>query len=1397
MRAWFVEHFPAGPTDPQRLGWRSIRTGSDTLLAAPTGSGKTLAGFLVAIDHCLRSAEAGDALDGGPRVVYVSPLKALAVDVQENLREPLTGIASKAASLGVTLSPLTVGVRSGDTPAAERAAMLRQPPNIIVTTPESLFLMVTASRSRELLRQVQTVVVDEIHTMARDKRGAHLSLTLERLDRIQTGSRPQRIGLSATQKPIARVAALLKGAAPGRSCTVVDCGHRRELDLAIELPDSELGAVASLEQLGHILDRVAGHVQAHRTTLIFVNTRRMSERLAHLLAERLGEEAVAAHHGSLSRERRQRVEARLRQGDLRALVATSSLELGIDVGPVEMVCQIGSTRNIATLLQRVGRANHSRDGVPLGRLFPLSRDELVESAAMLWAVRDGALDALPQPPMPLDVLAQQLVAEVAAEPRTEQDLFELARSSAAFSELSWDDFQRTLELVSDGVVTGRGRRGAYLHRDLVNHRVLPRRGARLAALLNAGAIPETGDYRVLADPDDTFVGAVNEDFAIESLPGDVFLLGSHSWRIRRVEAGVVRVVDAEGVPPSIPFWLGEAPGRSDELSERVSDLRRLAQQLLESEPLESAAETLAARIGCGRDCARELCRYLDAARRALGVIPTQSDLLFERFFDETEGSQLVVHSPFGSRINRALGLALRKRFCTTFDFELQAAANDDACVLSLGPQHSFPLSTIPGLVRADSARRVLEQALLPTPMFTARWRWNLTRALMVPRARGSSRVPVAIQRMEADDMMAAVFPALAACQENAPAGPIAIPDHLLVTQTMRDCLEEAMDVAGLERLLAAVADGSVRLHFRDSAEPSVLAHEILNGRPFTFLDDAPLEERRTRSVRLRPGLPLQVLTPDRFQESEVTEVAAEVAPDLRDAEELHDLLLALGVARTRQEWQPWFEHLQNSGRAFGVDLGHESGALWAAIERQGLVAAALEGRAGTLAAEPSVWTHEDAVDHIVRGHLEVSRPLSVAGLAQQTALPPTSVRDSVARLEQEGFACRLLPSSAQEETWCARRVLLRLQARRRRERQAASRPATAQQLMRFLLRWQHVMPGEQLSGPRGVLAVLDQLQGFELPAAAWESDVLPLRVGAYQPGWLDELCLSGALSWGRLGLRRSEPEDGVRRGVAAPSRATPLTFALREDVDWLLAAMRGGAVATPAELGAAAEVLSVLRERGALFQAEIRSLTGRLPQEVEDALWELVARGLVTADGFQAVRSLLAARVNWQQDSRRRRRQRSGLRRGIDWSGPSEGRWALLPTAAAAGAPEELAEAAAEQLLTRWGIVFWDLLARESLALPWREVVWALRRMEARGVVVGGRFVTGVAGEQYALPQALEALRALPPPSDEQVELSAADPLNLVGILLPGERVPAVRTGRVAYRDGLPVPVSDRRQALA
>lgn len=1333
VRDWFVSTFGA-MTEPQARGWPAIRAGGDVLISAPTGSGKTLAAFTFALDDLIRQAEA-ETLEDKTLVVYVSPLKALTNDVRENLQKPLAAILERAAGRLLPLAPIRTAVRTGDTTPSQRQQMLRKPPHVLVTTPESLFILLTAEKSRRLFAGVTTVIVDEIHAMAADKRGAHLALTLARLDDLivrEGGRPPQRIGLSATVRPIEEVARFLSPRAE-----IVNVGHRREMELEVEVPSDELGPVASKEMWAEIYDRVAERIRAHRTTLIFVGTRRMSERVAFALNERLGEGVVMPHHGSLARELRFDVERQLRAGELRAVVATASLELGIDIGSVDLVVQLGSPRSIAVALQRIGRSGHWIGAKPRGVLYVTTRDELLECAALVRAIRAGGLDALSIPTAPLDILAQQIVAACAQHEWKADTLYDSVRTAYPYRDLPRSDFDEVVTMLADGVATSRGRSGTFLHYDRVNGRLRGRRGARLAAITCGGAIPDTANYNVVLEPDGHVIGTLDEDFAIESMAGDIFLLGTNSWKIRRVEAGVVRVEDAHGAPPSIPFWNGEGRGRTIELSREVAAVRAAIDERDDA----AASDWLERECALDRAGAEQAVMYVRAGKAILGVVPTQDTIVAERFFDEGGGMQLILHTPFGARINRAWGLALRKRFCRSFNLELQAAATDNGFLLSLTDQHAFPLEVAFEFVKSASAEYTLTQALLPAPMFAARWRWNAARALAILRFSGGRKVPPQILRMRADDLLASVFPDQAACPENL-TGPIRIPDHVLVRETIGNCLREAMDLDGLLDVLRAVESGKIRTVAIDTPEPSAFSHEILNANPFAYLDDAPLEERRARAVQLRRTLRDDVDGAGLLDPAAIAEVSSESWPVVRDADELHDALSSLIVLPPVPAWSAWFDELVASNRAMSLSTveGHN---LWTCAERAKLARAAY-------AADQE--TRDEAATEIVRGWLECSGPLSPAAIAQRLRLEPEAVIAALLRLETQGQVLRgHFSGDGAVEEWCNRRVLARIHrltiGRLRREIE----PVSAAVYVGFLQRWQHVAPASRLHGIDGTLQIVRQLEGYEIPAFAWEEQILPARVAGYRPELLDRLCYAGDVMWGRLTPHPAlEPTASPERSRVRPTRLAPIALFLRANADELIV-RRSGDVEALSHV--AREVLEAIEQLRAPFFAEIARATKRLPSEVEEALWQLVAAGLVTADGFDALRSLSDAK---------RRLGEKGLRARPR---ASSGRWTLLQAATA----RIDREAFARRLLARWGVVFRDVIARESLAPPWRELLAVLRRMEARGEIRGGRFVAGFVGEQFALPEAIDALRAARRggADAERVTLGSYDPLNLSGIILP------------------------------
>jgi len=1485
---WFVGKFGT-PTEPQEQGWPHILAGRTTLISAPTGSGKTLAAFLACIDRLVRKALAGNLSDR-TEVLYVSPLKALGNDIQKNLEIPLGEILALAGQRGLLMPEIRTAVRTGDTLPPERRAMLKRPPHILVTTPESLYILLTADKSRAILRDIETVIVDEIHAVADDKRGAHLALSLERLE-VWCHKPPVRIGLSATQKPIEEVAHFLTGCSERNEMradpVIVDIGHKRKLDLGIEVPPMPLGPVASNELWDAIYDRLVELVAQHRSTLVFVNTRRMAERLCHELGERIGEENVAAHHGSLSRKLRLAAEKKLKEGQVRVLVATASLELGIDVGTVDLAVQINSPRAIAVALQRVGRSGHWRGAVPKGRFFATTRDDLMECAALVRAIKQGDLDRLIIPESPLDVLAQQIVATCASasgsasvagvpEPHIsssddgwdEDELFALVKRAYPYRNLKRETYDSILEMLSEGIAAKRGRYGAYLHRDRVNGKLRARRGARLAAITSGGVIPDNSLYAVVAEPEGIVVGTVDEDFAVESMAGEVMLLGNSSWRIRRIEtkAGRMLVEDAHGAPPGIPFWRGEAPARTQELSAHVGDLRQeISERLRHTSPVGFSATQpeVASVVGflkeeCGLNDsgAEQMIEYVLQGRAVLGAVPTQTTVIAERFFDEGGGMQLVIHAPFGGRINKAWGLSLRKRFCVGFNFELQAAATDNGLNIALAEQHSFPLGDVFHFLQADTVQPILEQAALDSPIFATRWRWDANRALALLRFQNGKKVPPQIQRMRSDDLLASVFPDAAACFENIE-GERKIPDHPLVGEVMKDVLTEAMDVEGLKALLRGMASGAIRVLAVDTPVPSQFSHEILNANPYAYLDDAPLEERRARAVEMRRVLPESVLEEvGGLDPGAIAQVREEAWPDVRDADELHDVLHTLvalpenlemlmwgqpppavhsiearpgaadfrfplqdhsSVSLERADecarpyvgtvgWSNYFERLLNEGRAGIASLDRQR--YWVAAERaRSFQVLFPEARFEQSLAdvEKGEASRDEALLTLVMGWMSAIGPTTASQLGNLLRLSASEIEKGLLRMEASGTVLRgqftgAAASRAEarsphndahepEIEWCERRLLARIHRLTVGMLRKQIEPVTAAAFMRWLMRWQHMAPGTQVAGERGTMEVLQQLQGFEIPANAWERQVLARRIVDYDPQWLDQLCLTGAVGWGRLsphpatldsasGMNAAADSSVPRQRRVIPTSVAPITFFVREEADWMIPRHVAGDEAEARGLSHGAHlVLEFLRQRGASFFADIVRGTGKLKAEIETGLWELVAAGLVTADGFDNLRALIDPKRRAGQGSGKTTRPRH-----------SSGRWALLHPDVAAERPRAV-EAACWMLLRRYGIVIRDLLARESNLPPWRELLMGFRRLEDRGEIRGGRFVDGFMGEQFALPVAVESVRAMRglPLSGETLTLSAADPLNLIGILVPGERVPAISGRTVSYRDGVAV----------
>lgn len=1506
IQKWFVGRFRA-PTRPQQEGWPAIVDGKHVLIAAPTGSGKTLTAFLASIDRLFRRAVAGE-LTEGLRVVYLSPLRALSNDMHRNLEQPLLEIFDLAHAEGLVVPPIRVGLRTGDTKSSARAALIRRPPHILVTTPESLYLMLTSPRGRERLADVETVIVDEIHALVRDKRGSHMALTLERLAAL-CPQRIQRIGLSATQRPIERVGDFLIGGSAScaelqqttgsvepikgdketgrqgegeseswpqrepvgsdRHVEIIDVGHQRDLDLAIEVPPSELGAICMHEQWAEVNLRICELINSHRSTLIFVNARRLAERLTHQLSEILGPEAISSHHGSLAADHRHDTEQRLKSGQLKAVVATASLELGLDVGYIDLVIQIGSPRSIATFLQRVGRSGHALGLTPKGRLFALTRDELMENMAVIRAVRAGRLDITPIPEAPLDILAQQIVAEVACAEWGSDELYDLYRRAWPYRNLSRTAYDSVLDFLSEGMARGAGRSRQYLHYDRVGRRLRARPGARISAATCGGAIPEIASYRVVAEPEKTVVGTLDEEFATESQAGEIFLLGNTSWRIQYVRGGDVVVTDAQGAPPTIPFWRGEGPGRTLELSEEVSRLRedleaRLtapechagdcsSAEALSRKPEDQSAQNgnsthdsiadwLMAECGVTLEAASQMVTYVAAQHAAIGLLPTQKRIVFERFFDESGGMQLVIHAPFGSRICRAWGLAMRKRFCRSFDFELQANADDDGVVLSLGPQHSFPLESMFGMLTAENVQALLQQALLFVPTFQTRWRWNVMRALLVLRMQNGRKVPPSLLRFRADDLLTAIFPKLTGCQENV-VGDLELPDHPLCQQSMQDSLIEPCDIEGLRHVLGKIESGEIELLARDTREPSPFSYELLNVNPYAFLDGGEAAERRTRAVATRRSLTVESVSDlGRLDPEAIQQVRIEARPYIRSADELHDVLLsrvALPVDEVQADWNELFEALVARRRATvaRVPCPTENGettfaSYWVAAERLPPARAAFPG----LTIDPVIttpvelqveWQSEDARVAIVRGLIEICGPITADEIASQLGFTTSQAEACLMYLEGEGVVLRgrfnPRPVEAASESgtetdgqstpvttavaplieWCHRRLLARIHRLTIEGLRRQIQPVTVDIFIRFLFQHHGLIKGHRRSGTNGLFEVVSQLQGLDIPAVSWERDVLPARLEKFRAEWLDELCLTGELGWGRLYPARRLPDRA--RSMASVTRVVPVSLYIRADSHWLqqqAPVADANALSSPGQ-----HVFRLLQSNGAMFAADLLADTRMLPCQLSDVLGELVSHGLVTADGFAGLRNLLAEKSSETRSLSDRFRQKA-LRSRAPLAG--SGRWSLWRREAEQTEEEKTPDPVspmeqwAWQLLRRWGVLFRDLLEREDGAPKWFELLQVLRRLEARGEIRGGRFITGVAGEQFALGDTVKRLRQIRDDQTANAEVSAnegrgaskvthpelvivsgADPLNLAGILTPHARVPSTASNRLAYVNGI------------
>ncbi len=1411
VQKWFETTYD-GATDCQKSAWPAIQNHRDVIVAAPTGSGKTLAAFLAVIDELVQLGLDRGEVPAGTHVVYISPLKALSYDIERNLEAPLQGIREHLVESGYGDIHIRSDVRTGDTTQSERQKMARNPPHILVTTPESLYLLLTSESGRKMLGSVKRLIIDEIHSLVSNKRGAHLSLSIARLEAM-LATPSVKIGLSATQKPIDRVASYLTGKEQ-HGCVIVDSGHIRKWDLKIEVPTYPLESVMSTESWQETYRKIAELVENHRTTLIFVNTRRHVERASRHLAELIGKENVGSHHGSLSKEHRFDAEQKLKSGSLKVLVATASLEMGIDIGDIDLVCQISSPRSIAVFLQRVGRSGHTLGKTPKGILFPTTRDELVESAALFKAVSDGELESLEICHSSLDALAQQIVAEVSARDWNIDDLYQCILTAFPYRNFTLDRFHEILQMLSEGFSLRRGRRGAYIYLDAVNRILRARAGARIVAATNAGVIPDQFDYDVILEPEDIRIGTVNEDFAFESLVGDIFQLGNMSYRVRRVEKGFVRVEDARGQPPNIPFWLGEGRGRSAELSRAVSDLREYVCECLNENDLEETVGFVQAYCQTDSYVSAQIVEYLAASKKALGVIPTQKTIVFERFFDEMNDWHLVIHSVFGSRMNRAWGLALRKRFCVRFNFELQAAALEDNFVLSLGPTHSFALEEVKGYVKRSTAGTVVRQAVLGAPMFGVRWRWAASAALAVLRFRNGKKVPPPFQRNDSEDLLSVVFPEQLACQENI-VGPVEIPDHPLVNQTLMDCTHDLMDLDGLASLLEKIECGQISVVCRDLSEPSPLAQEVLTAKPYAFLDDAPAEERRTLAVQSRRYLSSADVREHDLLDAEVIErLSIQAWPDPTNAEQLHDALVGFGYLHTSEAlpkseshlveaskglWQSFFEQLAADQRATRLTTANGN-ELWVAAERLDEMKLVHPESQTTPQIDSAsivsktVTDAGEALVSLIRGRMEIVGPTTTSEIALSIDLPVGAVETALNRLESEGSVMRGNFRKDREQTqWCERHFLSRIHKSTISGLRKQIKPINSEQYIRYLIRWLRLSEDSMGEGPDALGQVLEQMEGYEVTVGAWESELLPSRIFGYTPELLDFLSASGSIVWTRLSvpqLSRSnldDPRKPIRYGSSI--RSIPLTFLQRNRLkNWNLLTGSRSRVA-PVLSGFAQQVQEALQEHGPMFYSELLEEIRQMPGHLEEGLVELFATGIATCDHYGGVRALLIP----QEERRHQARFRHFYSSGVQISG----RWSLLlGTTAKSEATITQMEAnqyAAEVLLRRYGVVFRALLAKEGRYFPaWSDLRMIYRQMEDRGEIRGGRFVSNVVGEQFALPEAIDVLRSVGKHecNGKILTIHASDPLNMTGILDSDSRVSAHTASYLVYRDGQLITVA-------